>query len=249
MLGWTHYQQKQHDEALAQFTAQVERYPSGSLYADGLFMKGECLFKLAKYDQALPVLVSASETGKLSEKVQPLVLLHAGQSAAQAKKWQDSLKYLAAVVDQFKTSPYVTEARYEMGWAKKNLGELDEALKDFEVAATADLRGEVGARARFMIGEVYFEKKNFEEASRHYQRAMYGYGGDAAPPEVKNWQAKSGFSAARCAEVQTQAAQDPRKKTEHLTDAKRFYTFVVQKHPMSELAPDARKRLEALGKL
>lgn len=247
MLGWTHYQLKQYDDALQQFTAQTGAYPEGTLYPDGLFMKGEALFKLGKYAEALPVLAAALDTKKLTEKVEPLVLLHAGQSAAQLKKWDDALKYLAQVPQNFKQSPYVDEANYEMGWAKKSQGKLDDALKDFEAATTN--RGEVGARARFMMGEVYFEKKDFEEASRQYQRAMFGYGGEQAPPEVKNWQAKSGYQAARCAEVRIQEAKDPKKKADAIAEAKRFYAFVSEKHPQSELAGDAKKRLDVLNKL
>jgi outer membrane protein assembly factor BamD (BamD/ComL family) len=181
-------------------------------------------------------------------KVEPLVLLHAGQAAAQTKKWDDALKYLATVSEKYKDSPYVDEAAYEMGWAKKNQGKLDEAAKDFEVAATTN-RGEVGARARFMLGEIYFEKKDFATASKEYQRAMFGYGGEQALPETKNWQAKSGYQAARCAEVRIQDAKDAKAKADALAEAKRFYTFVAEKHPTSELAPDAKKRLEVLSKL
>lgn len=248
MLGWAHYQLKQYDDALTQFTAQTEVYPEGALFADGLFMKGECLFKLAKYAEALPVLSAALDTKKLTDKVEPLVLLHAGQAAAQLKKWDESQSYLAVIASKFPTSPYKDEAAYETGWAKKNQGKLDDALKDFDAAATAN-RGEVGARARFMMGEVYFEKKEFEEASRQYQRAMFGYGGEQAAPEVKNWQAKSGYQAARCAEVQIQEAQDAKKKAAALAEAKKFYTFVAEKHPQNDLAAEAKKRLALLSKL
>jgi TolA-binding protein len=247
MLGWTYYQQKNYDDALKQFTAQTDVYPKGSLYPDGLFMKGEALFKQAKYAEALPVLTAALDTKKLSEKVEPLVALHAGQAAAQTKKWDDSLKYLAIVTSKYKESPYEDEATYETGWAKKNQGKLDDAIKDFEAAASN--RGEVGARARFMLGEVYFEKKDFATASKEYQRAMFGYGGDQAPAETKNWQAKSGFQAARCAEVRIQESKDAKAKADAIAEAKRFYTFVIEKHPQSELAPDSKKRLDVLSKL
>lgn len=248
MLGWTNYQLKKYDDALQQFTAQTDAYPQGSHFADGLFMKGECLFKLSQYDKALPVLVAAMETQKLTDKVEPLALLHAGQAAAQTKKWDDSVKYLSIIPTKFKDSNYETEAYYELGWAKNNLNKPDDALKDFEIAATKN-RGEIGARARFMIGEVYFGKKDFEEASRQYQRAAFGYGGDMASPEVKNWQAKSAFQAARCAEVQIQEARDPKKKANLIADAKRFYGLVATKYASSDLAPDAKQRLEVLSKL
>ena len=196
----------------------------------------------------MPALAAALDTKTLSDKVEPLVLLHAGQSAAQLKKWDDSVKYLSAIATKYPDSTYETEAMYELGWAKKNLDKPDEALKDLEVAATKN-RGEVGARARFMIGEIYFEKKDFDEANRQYQRAAFGYGGDAAPADVKNWQAKSAFQAARCAHVQVQTAKEAKKKADLIAEAKKFYALVAEKHADNELAAEAKKQLEALSKL
>ena len=54
---------------------------------------------------------------------------------------------------------------YETGWAKQNLGQLADALQDYEAAATKS-RDHVGARARFMMGQIHFEKKEFDDAIR-----------------------------------------------------------------------------------
>jgi tetratricopeptide (TPR) repeat protein len=140
------------------------------------------------------------------------------------------------------------EALYELGWARQNAGQADEALKDYEAAA-AGSRDHVGARARFMMGELLFEQKKHDDALREFQRAMFGYGGDQAPAETKNWQAKSGYEAGRCAEVQVAAAKDAAAKQKLIADARRFYTFVAEKHASHELAGEAKKRLEALAKL
>jgi tetratricopeptide (TPR) repeat protein len=139
------------------------------------------------------------------------------------------------------------EALYELGYARQNAGEREEALAAYEAAAEK-ARDHVGARARFMRGEMLFEDKQHSEAIREFQRGMFGYGGEQATSETKNWQAKSGYEAGRCAEVQVTAA-DAAAKTKLIADAKRFYTFVVEKHPQHELAGEAKKRLEALSKL
>ena len=100
-----------------------------------------------------------------------------------------------------------------------------------------------------MRGELLFAGKKYEEASKEFQRAMYGYGGEQATAETKNWQAKSGYEAGRCAEVQIAAAADAVAKKKHVTDGERCYRFVVEKHPGHELAEIAKKRLAAIGKL
>ena len=73
-------------------------------------------------------------------------------------------------------------------------------------------------------------------------------GGDQASAEIKNWQAKSGYEAGRCAEVQIAAATGESRQ-KHIADATRFYTFVAEKHSNHELAAEAKKRLAALSKL
>ena len=77
---------------------------------------------------------------------------------------------------------------------------------------------------------------------------MFGYGGDKAADDVKKWQAKAGFEAGRCAEVQIQDAA-PAAKPALIADAKKFYQYVVDKHPQDELVAKAQQRLAALSKL
>ena len=67
------------------------------------------------------------------------------------------------------------EATYEQGWAKQNLNQLDEALKLYE-AVTDKSDAPLGARARFMMGEVLFTQGNHKEAIRNYFKVIYGYG-------------------------------------------------------------------------
>jgi hypothetical protein len=118
----------------------------------------------------------------------------------------------------------------------------------WEEAATLS-RGEVGAKARFEMGEYEFGAKQHDEAIKQFQRVMFGYGGDAAAAEVKPWQAKSGVEAGRCAEVQIESAQGA-ARTKLIADAKRFYTYVSEKHMgETKLVEFAKMRLAALDKL
>jgi hypothetical protein len=45
------------------------------------------------------------------------------------------------------------------------------------------------------------------------------------------------------------AGADSAAKEKHIADARRFYTFVAEKHPRHELAAEAKKRLDVLAKL
>jgi tetratricopeptide (TPR) repeat protein len=211
-------------------------------------MKAESLFRQEKYKEAWPAFQEAVKNKASTPAMEVLTLLHGGQSASQLKQYEDALDLFAQIPEAFPETPYLPEAIYESGWARQNLGKTAEAMQDYQTAAEKS-RTEVGARARFMLGEVLFEQKNYAEAIKEFQRAMYGYGGDNAPAETKNWQAKSGYEAGRCAEVQIATAKDALTKSKLISQAKTFYGFVTERHSNHELAAESKKRLDALAKL
>jgi TolA-binding protein len=247
-LGWSYFQQKEFDAAGKQFTEQVEKFGEGPLASDARFMKAECLFRQNKYDQAYPAFQDSVAHPASTPAMAVLSLLHGGQSASQLKQYDAALKLFSEISTKFSESPYLAEAQYETAWALQNSGKSAEAAKSY-LSAAEKSRSEVGARARFMLGELLFEQKSYPEAVKEFQRAMYGYGGEAAAAETKNWQAKSGYEAGRCAEVQIAAASEPAAKSKFIADAKKFYGYVAEKHANHELAGEAKKRLEALAKL
>ena len=247
-LGWSYYQHQDYAKAGSEFAEQLARFPRGSLAADATFMTAECLFRQEKYPAALSAYQAAMKLPASTPTIEGLTLLHAGQSAGQLQEWDKSVAVLAQLAQRQPESPLLAEASYELGWARQNLGEVDAAMADYEAAAIKS-KDHVGARARFMRGELRFEQKKHAEASREFQRAMYGYGGDEATVETKNWQAKSGYEAGRCAEVQLNTARDATAREKLRADAIRCYSFVVEKHSAHELAREATKRLAALKKL
>ncbi|MDP6443042.1 MAG: tetratricopeptide repeat protein [Pirellulaceae bacterium] len=247
-LGWTHFQQEAFKQALTEFGEQLRQFPKGGLAGDALFMKGECSFKLEDYETAFTAFSAAAKTESKDKRIAMLTLLHGGQAAAQLKDWESSLTLLDQAVTKYKDSNDFAEAVYERGRAHQQLKDAAKAKADFELAADKS-RNEVGARARFMLGEIYFGEKSFTAAIRQFQRVMFGYGATRATPETKVWQAKAGFEAARCAEVQIQDAATAGDRAQLIQDAKKFYTYVVQTHPKDDLAAAAKKRLADLAKL
>ena len=130
--------------------------------------------------------------------------------------------------------------------ASRRAWKNDEAVKLYlEVAE--DQRNELGARSRFMIGEVYFADRNFAKAISEFQKVMYGYGGTQAPDDIKNWQARSAFEAGRCSEVVISDLSGERRR-KAADNAKKFYQFIVENHPQHSLAKQAAEQIETLSK-
>ncbi len=236
-LAWALYQQNNFEGAEQAFSQQLADNPQGTLAADATYMQAESLFKLAKYDAASTAFDKALLLKPSSADFVALGLLHAGQAAAQRKKWDDSLKLLARLTTDHPDSTWVPEALYEQGWAQQNRGKLDEASKLYEAAAEKAPSREVGARARFMIGEVLFEQGNHKDAVRSFFKVAYGFGDANTPDSIKVWQANATYESARCFEV-----------LKNVEQAKKLYAELIEKYPSSDKSELAKQRLAALAK-
>ncbi len=226
-LGWAYYRQGEYDHARQTFAFLRGTYLTSELSSDSAFMEGESLLKLEKYKDAIAAYAQVKKPKRADLSV--LALLHAAQAQEQLQQWQPALELLDAARKADAKEQYSPEILYEQGWAKQNLGRADEALALYEdVTGRSD--GEVAARARFMIGEIYFEKKEHSEAIRNFFKVAYGY----AFPE---WQAAAQYEAGRCFEVLGKTDQ-----------ARQSYQEVVQKYPQSSKVGPAKERLAALGK-
>jgi TolA-binding protein len=138
----------------------------------------------------------------------------------------------------------LAQAFYEAGVCKLRLDRPEEAMPLLAEVAE-NYRNETAARARFMMGELFFNAKDPAKAIAEFQRVMFGFGGDKAPPEIRDWQAKSGFEAGRCSELLLQRAE-PAKKAAAREVATKMYRYVVDNHPEHDLAAKAKTRLETL---
>ncbi len=226
-LAWSYYHKKDYPGAIQTFDYQVKTFPQGPLKADGQFMIAESLFEQEKYAEALKAYGDVQDL--TNKDFQALVVLHAGEAAAQLKQWDDSLKWLAKGLEQLPDSKYLPQILCEQGWALQNLGRSDEALKLYE-QVIAKTGTETAAKAQFMIGEIQFAAKQHAEAVKSYFKVIYGY-------SVPRWQSEASYEAARCFEVLGK-----------LTQAVKMYEELIAKFPDAETTPAAKQRLAELKK-
>jgi TolA-binding protein len=225
-LAWAYFRMNEFDKARQTFNYERAKFPKGELNSDAAYMEGECLFKLGKFKEALELYAQVTKPKRA--EFQALAALHSAEAAAQLQDWTRSLQLAEKAAKDFPQSDVLPEMLYAQGWAKQNLGKPDEAIPLYEsVAAKTDR--EVAARARFMIGEIYFEKKDHNEAVRNFFKVAYGY-------SYPVWQAAAQYESGRCFEVLGK-----------LDQAKKSYLEVVEKYPNDEKAALAKQRLEQLA--
>lgn len=256
-LGWSHFKAGQWEPASRAFSDQYQRYPDGRLAFDAITMVGETHFKtgdyagaLGSYEQSRALIRKNQEDGRKlrdasESQIRELALLHGGQAAAQLERYEEAVAWYDELRSRFPSTAYLPQLFYETGSAHQQLGDHEAALKFFSEVAD-NYRNEVAARARFMMGEIYFGDRKFDKAIPEFQRLMFGYGADQAPTSVKDWQAKAGFEAGRCSELLASTAATPKAKAKAIDFAKKFFDYVVQKHPQHDLVAKSKDRLEAL---
>jgi len=253
-LGWAFFQQREYDQAIEQFRKQTREFPKGNLLIDSSFMVAECFLKQEKYAEAWPQyentrrsMEAVADPASVSEQVKAMVYLHGAQAARELKKWTEVENSLAALKSKAPNSPFLPTAKYELAYARQNQKKTSEAIQLYSELAE-EQRNEIGARSRFMMGEVFFADREFAKAISEFQKVMFGYGGTQAPSDIKNWQARSAYEAGRCSEVLI-VDQKGDKKKKAVDVAKKFYEFVVNNHDSHSLSKQAADRLSELSKL
>ncbi len=253
-LGWAYFQQKDYEQAATQFAKQSRAFPDTALSVEAVFMQAECMMKLDNFVQALTLYQQARKSMEIpanreavSEQIKTLNYLHGAQSARELKKWEQVDSWLADLLAMYPNTTYKPFIFYEQAYSAQNQKKPKEAVKLFEEVASSN-RNEIGARSRFMIGELYFAERDFAKAVPEFEKVMYGYGATQAPEDVKNWQARAAMEAGRCSEVLI-GNLNGQEKAKAIRIAKNFYQNVVDNHPQHQLVNQAKDRITTLEKL
>ena len=249
-LAWAHYKQNRFQESHDWFSKQVELFPNGDLYADGLFMVAESQYRLKDYANAFHAYSNAKPAVDQAENVEPkikwLTMVHGAQSANKIKKYQEAIELATQLGDSEADISFKQDGWLEMGTAYRGLKQFDESLKHYRKAA--ENLGKTGARAHCMIGDLYFKDKKFEDAANEFKLVFFGFGGPKAEDDVKPWQAYAVYEAARSSFVQIDGAP-PAAKPKLIAEAKKQFEYLLKNYGNDRLAPEAKKQLEILRKM
>ena len=226
-LGDMRFRQENFAEASKVLLAQVNEHANGELAGPARYLAAESLLRLEDYQQAKPLfeqVINAKVEQYMAE-----ALFGAGKCAAATNDWPGSQKHFSALVSNHADFPLIHEARYGHAVALHKQNRLDEALPLYE-QVTNETETEVAAKARFMVGEIAFAQKKFEDAIVNYLEVAVGY-------PYKEWQAMAQYETGRCfIELGDKAKAIAALK------------IVVDKHPDHPQAENAKRLIEELQK-
>lgn len=227
-LGVCEFKLGRHREAAEVLDEFTRAFDASPLIASASYFCGESLYQLGAFDRACVHFSRVVERFPKDAACEPS-LLRLGESQAQLQKWAESERTFLAHLDRFSSSPLAYQARFGVGWARENLGRIDDAIAAYKEVIDAH-KGPTAARAQFQIGECLFARKQYEDAVREFLKVdiLYAY------PE---WSAAALYEAGRCLE-----------QLNKLAEARSQYTTVVEKHAKTKWAGLAAERLKTMPK-
>jgi TolA-binding protein len=185
------FRQKAYGDACEVLLQQTAEHPDGELAGPARYLAAEGLLRQERYEQARNLFERVVEDR--DEAYHAESLFGAGKCAAALNDWKASERHFSALVDQFPEFSRINEASYGRAVALHKQKKLDEALRLYE-QVTRHTETEVAAKARFMMGEIAFGRKEYREAFAHYLEVAVGY-------PYREWQALAQYETARCFEA------------------------------------------------
>ena len=249
-LAWSYFRAGNFDQAQSAFNEQLQEFPSGKFSADAMFMISESLYENSKFKEAserywVAKPVMEDEATSVSSDYKILTFLHGAQAANQAQEHERAIAFVDALSKLNNVPQNVQQdAQMELGDAYRAKKDPDKAMAAYRAASLHPYK--TGARSMFMMGEVFFDQKEFAEAINKFKLVGFGYGGSQSKPEVKPWQAFAAYETGRCNLLLASAEQDSAVKNKYLMEAKKHFKNVVENFPSDKLVPEAKKQLTNL---
>ncbi len=226
-LGFAHLRGDDAAGARSSFARLVEGFPESELWGEGLFLLGESSYRVGDYPAAIEALERLRERLPRHE-VLPKALFRLGLAYGELERWREAEARLAALAQEHPDFSHRAEAELWRGKALEGLGRERPAAQAFERVLSLD-KGELACKATLGLGRLAETRGDIQEALSTYLKVSVLYGYDEPVAQAL-------LGAGRCLE----RLEDPEKAAEQ-------YREILERHPKSKAAEEARRRLRSLG--
>ncbi len=227
-LALARFETKDFEGAAELFARLIKEFPDEPLNAAVYAWAGQHESQQERWENAIAAFEALLRKYPDYERAGPAsfelasALDKAGRKAEAAKRFE-------ALASGEGANGLGADALVRLAGLHESEGKGDEAIALYEKAANANA-GETSVRARFRLGEIYQERKDFTSAARHFMRIAVLYLDDKLTPE-------SLLRAGQCFEQGGDVGQ-----------ARSVYEELTKQHPESAQAGTARERLAQMPK-
>lgn len=229
--GLCAYDREQWVAAAADFGRVADEFKGAEPVPQALYRKGRALAKLGKPADAVAAyraLVALNPPAELARAAQ----VAAGACLQELKQWGEAADAFRAAADKYPAGPDQARVTYELAWSLREAGKGEAALAAFRTLDEKFAADPLAADAAFHLAEaVYGEKKDGEsdaQKTKRLEQARDLYAKAVARAKDGRLADKAHYRLGWCAWA-----------LGRFEDAAKEFDAVIERHPDSELVPDA----------
>lgn len=210
----------------------LDKFPNTPLRLGAEYWIAESLYRRESYTPAAERFDRlARQIAGRQETWLAVIPLRQAQLLLQQQQWSAAAALAADIERRFPNYPQQSEVDYALGRCLIATGKFEEARVRFAsiLESPQQTRSETGALAQWMIGESYFQQRQWDDALAAYRRV-----GELFPSDPR-WQAAVWLQTGKCFEQKGERQE-----------AIRSFNKVVDFHAPRSLAEEASRRLRSL---
>lgn len=172
-IAMGHFEKKNYDRALREFSRLIEEYPTSPLVDESKFNRAMCYYGLQDWDKAMEEFVRFEEEYRGSE-LMPAARFYIGMVYYNRQEYDKALVEFKNIAD-LANEKYSPKALFQIGLIHFNRKEYDEAIKSFREVTERYPNDEMAEEAQFNIAWTYDVQGKKEEALQEFQNLLIRY--------------------------------------------------------------------------
>ena len=211
------------------FEKLIVDYPKSKLLASMRFQAGESRFTLKETIKAREHFQAGLKISGMPEPLAESMMMRLGETQNQSAEYKAAYKTYRAFLGKFRESQWKRNAQFGLAFAMEMDGKSQNAIGEYQKLLASETIDLWSVRARYQVGECYFNVRNYEQAKVAFLHVEVHY------KKYPSWQAKSVFEMARVLLAQ--------KKNE---EAMSRFKDVIKRFPKEKAAIASRQYLDKL---
>ncbi len=196
-LAESEFSQNRYPESLDAYEQYLQRTdPQNPAYKRALARKGELLYRLKRYDEALAVLNPLTYEDTEAD-IRASCLYFAAKVASDQNDPNRAQSLLKQLIESCSGSPLVPFARYQLASVLASTGQLEQAAIEFAEAANYAQDDSLRIECRFRAAETYDKVGWFDAAVTAYEDLLKQYPDTTYTPQALRGYAWALFHARR----------------------------------------------------
>ena len=169
LIGESCFKEKQYAEALPHYEEVSQKADNADMKTDAFYKRAWCLQSLGREDKAQNAFLNFADLHPKHENADDALYMAATVASEQAK-WDDAVKLLTRLMDQYPQHPF-TAATFELAMAQGRLKDFASMEKNLKVFLEKFPRHGHQYEADYWIGWLATQRKDWEQALRYFNAA------------------------------------------------------------------------------